>query len=875
MRSYIFGKFIDNVSKVSINKVLKEAEKKRKRVRNYPVEKIINILDKVSYLWEDKNYHLRRKALKLMPALTGFHEKMIEEEIDFLVDLLKRENLEKRIACELGNMDILNSWSYCSKLSGYTRAEPRGVVIHIGAGNVFVGPLDSLTQGFITKNVNILKMSSDDPVFPLLFCESLQEADTEGILSSSFSVISWKSADKETETLVKKNADAVVVYGGKEAVESYRKDLGVYTRLIEYGPKYSLALVAKEFFDKKDIAYGIALDVSRWEQSACASPHVVYVEKGKVKFKNAEKLAELIAEVFKKINKVLPQKKLSIDEKVEIKKVRQLAKAAKAHDEAEYLFGKGNESWSVILEKEEGFTISCLNRTLFVKEVDNLFKVPDILKDMGRYIQTVSIAADEEKRKKVADLFAFTGADRFTSIGKMTSRVHGVPHDGVYSLEQLVKWVSLTGDKEEIVKDSLKELVLFAKQNSPFYKKKFKNVKFDNIKTEESNNSWWEKVPLTAPDELKKNLPPKNTDALTQTQPNGYVFTSGGTTGDPKFVFRTVEEQDYNAGFLAKGLLSAALDKGDTVANLLFAGNMWGSFLSFSKAIEKAGCINLPIGGNIEAEEILNYLVMFKPDAVLAIPSVLMSIASLAKEKKVKIKIPKILSGGEHIFKENLNYIKKVFSSERIASIGYATNDVGAIGYQCRHLSGGLHHINSKLQYVEILNSQTLKPVKKGEEGKIIVTNLNRRLQPVIRYDVGDMGRWVYKECPCGVKGPLFELLGRSDDVLIIGGGNIYPEVIREAIENIKGLSPNFSLTAELNKGKDQLVIKAEASSSSADLNVLSKKLEEKIYSNSKELTTMLSKKLIAPITVEVLPPGSIPRNKRTGKIRLTEDKRK
>jgi len=436
----------------------------------------------------------------------------------------------------------------------------------------------------------------------------------------------------------------------------------------------------------------------------------------------------------------------------------------------------------------------------------------------------------------------------------------------------------------------INDIISFAIKHSSFYKNKLKTVGAPHVVPLHGMP-----LPITTPAELKKHLPPKGKGALTGPHENGYVFTSGGTTGDPKFVFRTADEQDYNAGFLAKGLLSAALDKGDTVANLLFAGNMWGSFLSFSKALEKAGCRILPVGGNISTEEILNYLVLFKPDAVLAIPSVLLSLANLIEKTPAfaganKIKIPKIISGGEHIFKENIKYLKKVFNADRLASIGYATNDVGAIGYQCRHLSGGFHHIHNELQYVEILNPKTLKPVKIGEEGKVIVTNLNRRLQPIIRYDVGDMGRWLDKKCPCGEPGPIFELLGRSDDVLIIGGGNIFPEVIREAIANVGGLSPHFTMTAQLKNGKDQLIIKSETVGAPHVVPLqkkssvgqafrpayeeLSKKLESEIYKNSKELSTMLSKGLISPIVVEVLPPHTLPRNPRTGKLRLVEDKR-
>jgi phenylacetate-coenzyme A ligase PaaK-like adenylate-forming protein len=452
----------------------------------------------------------------------------------------------------------------------------------------------------------------------------------------------------------------------------------------------------------------------------------------------------------------------------------------------------------------------------------------------------------------------------------MTRRIHGTPHDGVWSLQQLIRWSSLTGSSvspDSDLLEALNALVSFATKHSPFYCEKFKDARIASLED-------FRRLPLTTGDEMKRNTPPRNNRALTGNHGNGYVFTSGGTTGEPKFVLRTAAEQDRNATFLAKGLLAGGLKEGDTVANLLFSGNMWGSFVSFSRAVEKAGCRILPIGGNIPPEDILNYLNIFRVDAALAIPSVLLTLAQNAESRGLRLRIPLIFSGGEHIFSENLEYLKRVFEAGRLSSIGYATNDVGALGWQCTHLTGGLHHIHRDLHYVEILDPESLEPSPPGVPGKVVTTNLDRRLQPIIRYEVGDMGRWLDGPCPCGEPGPLFELLGRSDDILIIGGGNIYPEVIREAMAKVEGLSGFFSLRAQLRDRKDELIVRAEAKEDGADCALLAAALEKAVYASSKELNTMLGRGLINPVVVEVVPPGALPRNPRTGKIRLVEDGR-
>lgn len=866
---YLFGKIKPRdylKSDKDISKILNDAFNKKREMRDYPVSKIIELLDKLSNLWLNPSYPFRKKALEIIPTLSGFHPSMINEEINFLCDLLKKENLEKRIKCELGSLEVLDGWTNCENLKGRLRIEPLGIVLHVGAGNVFVGPLDSLIQGIITKNINILKMSSDDPVFPVLFLKSLQEIDEDKIVSSSISALSWKGGSS-IEDIFKKRADAIVVYGGKEAVLSYRNNLGFHTRLIEYGPKYSLILISKEVFKVCNItklANEIAFDASRWEQSACSSPHVIYIEG-----KNSQKFIKELGNAFSNIQKTLPQKKLSIDEEVEIVKIRSLAKTDKVLGSGELFEG---QNWTIIFEQNPEFKVSCLNRTLYIKEVESLDDAIDAIKPYGLFLQTIAISAPVDKRKKLADELSFIGADRFTEVGKMTFRHHGVPHDGVYSLERLIRRSSLTGNsylEENETFSKLNDLIRYVKKHSIFYREKFKNLKIKSIDD-------FNLFPIINPDELKKNLPPENNNAITRKPTDGYVFTSGGTTGAPKFVFRSYEEQEYNASFLAKGLLAGGLVKGSLAANLLFSGNMWGSFISFNKALEKAGCQILPVGGNISMEDILRYLEIFKPDVILAIPSVLLSIAGIAEKRKISLKTNLIFTGGEHIFKENMDYLKGIFNTKKIASIGYATNDVGAIGYQCHFLDGGLHHIHEDLQYIEIIDIETNMPISTTETGKIVVTNLNRRLQPIIRYDVGDMGRWVDINCPCGDKARVLELLGRSDDVLIIGGGNIHPDVIRSAIEAVNGLSGVFSLTAKLKGHQDELNIMVEAFHNvpESDYRELSGKLKEKILENSKELRTMTIEKLINPIKVKLMPSGSIPRNPRTGKIRLINDER-
>ena len=895
MEFYIFGETqtTDRLTENEVREIVSRAKCLKKEVAQLKVDTIMEIFDKVSNAWSNPDYVYRKEALKFLPPRIGFSKEMIDEGIKTMCSLLSRDGMLTRLNSDLGDKDYLNKWTYNHYFRGYIKTEPLGVVTHVSAGNVFVGGVDSLIQGLVSKNVNIMKMSTVDPVFPVLFAKSLRDFDETGILHKAMALINWKGGTESIENIIKQECDAIVAYGGADTIRSYRKNLGLHCKLIEYGPKYSFVMVDKEELQRKGLkeaAQLIAKDAIMWEQSACSSPHTVYVE--------SKKLAKaMMVEIGKALDDwavKIPQGTVYDDEAVEITKVRELAKVNKATGDEDYYFSKSGLA-TVVYQSNTEFQISCHNRTIFVKPVETLDEVVKIVEPMGQFIQTVSILADEERAKKLSTQLSLAGADRFVEIGRMAVRKHGTPHDGSKGIAELVRWVSLGRNSletnwqtealwekydvghdafdflpdEERDRQTLARLIRITdvvRKKSPLLSQRYKGITVDSF-------SSFRKIPLLQGEDYKKYLPPAGEGLLTDEIKGGYIFSSGGTTGKPKSVYRTVEEQHFNTVRLGKGLALSVFDKDDRVANLLFAGNMWASFVSFNQALEHTGCTILPIGGNHPMETIVQNLVNFKANAIITIPSVLLSLAEYVQTHNINLKIDKVSVGGEHLFKESREYLKKVLGVKKIASTGYTTNDTGAIGYQCEHLVGtSLHHVHEDLHYVEILNVETNEPVKTGEIGKIVVTNLQRTLMPTIRYEVGDLCRWVEMECQCGRKTRILELLGRSDDIVIIGGGNITPEVISTAIYPFDELSSHFQMIVSLEKGKDSLKVIVEAKEDR--YKDISEEVKNAILKLSKELNVMLENGLIASVNVQIVKPNTLPRNPKTGKISLIKDQR-
>jgi len=232
MQLYLFGKLkeIDgSLNQEDIEEIFKKAKKIKKELKNLKTSDILSVFQKVSDAWLDKDYKYRKQAIKELPSRIGFSPQMIEEGIKTMCDLLSKNGMNTRMECDLGSKSYLDKWTYNKHFQGYIKAQPLGIISHISAGNVFVGGVDSLIQGLATKNVNIMKMSSVDPIFPVLFAKSLKEFDHTGILHKAMGLLTWKGGTKTIEKQIKKECDAVIVYGGADTIRAYREDLGLHT----------------------------------------------------------------------------------------------------------------------------------------------------------------------------------------------------------------------------------------------------------------------------------------------------------------------------------------------------------------------------------------------------------------------------------------------------------------------------------------------------------------------------------------------------------------------------------------------------------------------------------------------------------------------
>ncbi|MCE7870002.1 aldehyde dehydrogenase family protein [bacterium CPR1] len=883
MSHYLFGEIVrqsEPLDAEQLGEVIERARIAQERLAEVPLLEIVELLDRLSRLWARPRFDGRKLALEHLPGLVGFSPQMVEQGLETLVQLLARPNLLAKLRYELGQPEALDRWIWRPGYQGYVRAAPLGVVVHISPGNVFLGAVDSLVHGLLTKNANILKAASVDPFFPLLFARSLKQLDPSGQVAGSFAVVSFDGHDPALQKVVKEKADGLLVWGGAKALEAWSGGLAPGLRLVGYGPRLSLALVTFAYLERvgvEEAAKRLARDVVMWEQRACGSPQSLFLQlpdPGPQEDRVQSFLAAL-GQHLDELAQEFPQPELSRDEEIELLKEREIASFGQLVGDS---FERHGATWSLLWRNSLDRLGSPLNRCLSIHPFTRLAEVAEALRPYKAVLQSLGVGALSVELREVANRLAPLGVTRFTELGRMHTGKMGSPHDGTFQLAQLLRWSSIESAPERFdvgrrldptparseKSERLLNLLEYARDRSPFYHERLKEIELDQPGA-------LLEIPLLTGAEIRANTPPVGQGLLTGPFEGAYVFASGGSTGAPKFSLYTYEEWNEVTDILASVYEVAGLSSSDVVANLFMAGNLWTSFLAASEALGKIGGVTLPIAGNAELALVMRYLDMFRPTAMVGLPSVLIQIAETAERQGLQLKIPRILYGGEHLYREAREYLGRVLGAETVLSAGYASVDGGPIGYQCPHLTGGVHHLLYHSQYLELLDPASGRPVEPGEVGEVVITCLNRRLLPLIRYRTGDMARQVEHDCACGRRTPLFELKGRADDVVRVGTVSVYPEDVAAALDAVSGLSHLFQLVATREGAADSLTVKVESASDGAEL---ASRARESLLSRSGELEEALREGWLRRLEVELLPPGELPRIPRTGKIRRVVDQR-
>ncbi len=381
--------------------------------------------------------------------------------------------------------------------------------------------------------------------------------------------------------------------------------------------------------------------------------------------------------------------------------------------------------------------------------------------------------------------------------------------------------------------------------HSPQYQKKLAGIRAEDIKSLDDVRH----LPFTTADDLRDGYP---FPLLSVPEKDVVrVHASSGTTGKRKVLAYTKKDVDMFALQMARCYELAGLTQEDRMQIAVGYG-LWTAGAGFQLGSELFGCMTIPVGpGNMDIH--LQLLVDMQTTCIGATASMALLLGEEVERGKLKDKLnlKRAIFGAEASSPKMRATIMDKLGLEDCFDIGGMTEMYGpGTALDCE-AHEGLHYWGD-LFYIEIIDPETLQPVPMGQQGEMVVTSLCKEASPLIRYRTRDLSYLIPGVCSCGRRVPRHgHLFGRSDDMIIFRGVNIYPGQIVDVIQQYPDLGGEYHIELTRDNGRDTMLLKLERHpDASADNDAaLAKKFGDALH-----------KKLMARAEIAIVNPGTLPR---------------
>lgn len=343
--------------------------------------------------------------------------------------------------------------------------------------------------------------------------------------------------------------------------------------------------------------------------------------------------------------------------------------------------------------------------------------------------------------------------------------------------------------------------------NSPFYKRRFEEmgVKPEDIKSPADVR----KLPFTTKQDLRDTYPFGL--ASVPLEKCVRLHSSSGTTGNPTVILHTQKDLDEWANAVARCLWMVGLRPSDVFQNSSGYGMFTGG-LGFQYGAERLGMLTVPAAAGNTLRQI-KFITDFGTTAIHAVPSYVTRIKEVMDQqgidprKDTKLKVLAI--GAEPHSEEQRRRIEDMLGVKAYNSFGMSEMCGPGVAFECKEQNG--LHFWEDYYIVEIVDPETLEPVPDGEIGELVLTTLNREAMPLIRYRTRDLTRVLGRSCPCGRNHVrLDRMKGRSDDMMVLRGVNIFPIQIEKILMQFKELSTNYLITLTTDNDNDNMTVEVE-----------------------------------------------------------------
>jgi len=352
----------------------------------------------------------------------------------------------------------------------------------------------------------------------------------------------------------------------------------------------------------------------------------------------------------------------------------------------------------------------------------------------------------------------------------------------------------------------LKEEIGFALR-TPFYKKRLETVgitRADDIKTLDD----LKRIPFTTKNDLRDGFPYGFLSIPREEVVR--LHASSGTTGIPTTIYFSRDDIKQWTNYMARCIFGTGCTKSDVFQNMISYGLFTGG-LGLHQGGEEVGMLVIPSGSGNTARQ-FKLMQDFGTTVIHATPSFLLHVESRMKEAGIKresLSLKRAFAGAEPYSEDTRRRIESLLKIEVFNSYGLSEMNGPGVAFECQCKQGT--HIWEDGYIAEIIDPETLEPVKDGEVGELVLTILCREATPVLRYRTRDLTGFITEPCPCGrTHRRLRRITGRSDDMLIINGVNVFPSQIEEVIMGIKEVGNNYLIVVEKEGALDRLTVKTE-----------------------------------------------------------------
>jgi len=385
---------------------------------------------------------------------------------------------------------------------------------------------------------------------------------------------------------------------------------------------------------------------------------------------------------------------------------------------------------------------------------------------------------------------------------------------------------------KELQLSRLKETVHRVYNNVPFYKKRLDDagIKPDSIKSLDDIKN----IPFTIKDDLRVNYPyglfAEPMKKIVR------VHASSGTTGKPTVVGYTRNDLDMWSECIAR-IVNMAGGTEDDIAQVAFGYGLFTGAFGLHYGLEKVGASVIPMSsGNTEKQIMI--MQDFLTTLLICTPSYALHMSEVKDELGVKnsdLKLRVGLFGAEGCSEEMRSEIEKRWGILATENYGMSELVGPGVSGECIHKTG--MHINEDHFYPEIINPNTGEVLDYGEKGELVITTITKEGIPLLRYRTKDITSLVPDACICGrTSMRMTKIQGRSDDMLIIRGVNVFPSQVESVLVGMNNVSPHYQLVVTKNGFADELKVVVELSDGSfsdkfSELEKLEKEIKHKLSS--------------------------------------------